>query len=231
MKHHQLLTLLLTQLLVLPSLLGAEIDLEKPSSKLRRFTSDVIFVVEAGDREKYSKRLPETIIARYHGQANLKAMAEKHLVESCQITGIRRIDEKSPEQTTATIDIYFGTRAELTPVASEKERKITLDRGFTYWTWWNDMKVINRAVIFIVTDELSGDTLEDRYIEQLLGVFGLPARSKEFDESCLSAKEQVMKNLQPLDKAILEFYYRAVPPGTRPSDVDKIFREEWSKKR
>jgi hypothetical protein len=106
-----------------------------------------------------------------------------------------------------------------------------LERGFTYWTWWDDKKVISRAVIFIATDDLSGAALEDRFIEQLLGVFGLPARSKEFDESCLSAKEQVLTNLQPVDKAILQFYYRAVPAGTRPRDVDEIFREKWSKAR
>jgi hypothetical protein len=231
MNIHTLIPLLLTPLLtVLPSS-GGEIDLEKPSSKLRRFTSDVIFVVEAGDRERYSKRLPEFISVHFHGQPGLKPIVEKHLSDFCHITGVKKMEEGAHNQTAAKIDFHFGPQAELAKKAKDMERKITLERGITYWTWWDDKNTINRSVILIATDKLAGAALEDKLIEQLLGVFGLPARSKEFDQSCLSSKEQVLTSLQPLDKAILGFYYRAVPAGTRPQEVDTIFRDQWSKKR
>lgn len=220
---------LLTLLFTLTSSFGREMDLEKPSSELRRFISDVIYEVEAGDREKYSKRLPESILLEFHGNPALKLIAEKHLSELCELTGVKSVENPASGQTVARIGIYFGSQDDLTKVAIGLDRQITLARGFTYWKWWDDKKLINRAVVFIATDKLTGPALEDRLIEQLLAVFGLPSRSKEIDESCLSTREQVMTNLQPLDKAILRFYYRAVPAGTKPREFDKIFREQWNK--
>lgn len=208
-----------------------EIDLEKPSSQLRRFVSDVIFEVEAGDREKYSKRLPEHVAVEFFGQAGPKPVAEKHLSEFFQISGVKRIDKPVEGQRSAKIEIYFGSQDELSKTAKELDGQITLARGFTYWTWWDEDKTINRAVVLVATDKVSGPALEDRLIEQFFGVFGIPARSKEFDESCLSSEDAVLTNLQPVDKALLEFYYRAVPPGTKPRNFDKLFREEWKRKR
>jgi hypothetical protein len=221
---------LFTLLFTLTSSLGRELDLEKPSSELRRFMSDVIYEVEAGDREKYSKRLPEAILPEFHGNPALKLIAEKHLGELCELTGVKRVDNPASGQAVAKIGIYFGSQDDLTKVAIDLDRQITLDRGFTYWKWWDDKKIINRAVIFIATDKLAGPALEDRLIELLLSVFGFPSRSKEIEESCLSTEEKVLTSLQPLDKAILKFYYRAVPAGTKPREFDKIFREQWSKK-
>jgi len=231
MKSHTPLLILASLLVVATPSLSREIDLEKPSSKLRRFASDVIFEVEAGDREKYSKRLPEAVIVTFHGQPQPKATAEKHLADFLDLTGTKKIDKAVEGTKSATIEIYFGSQAELAKAAEEIDRQITLERGYTYWTWWDEEKTINRAVVFVATDKLSGLALEDRLIEQLFGVFGLPARSNEFDESCLSSEEKVLTTLQPIDKALLTFYYRAVPAGTKPRDFDKIFRDQWKKTR
>jgi len=231
MKSTTPLLILATLLVVVTPSLSREVDLEKASSKLRRFANDVIFEVEAGDREKYSKRLPEAVIVEYFGQPQPKPTAEKHMAEFLELTGIKKIDKAVEGTKSASIGIYFGSQDELAKSAKEIDRQITLERGYTYWTWWDEDKTINRAVVFMATDKLSGLALEDRLIEQLFGVFGLPARSNEFDESCLSSEEQVLTTLQPIDKALLNFYYRAVPAGTKPRDFEKIFRDEWEKKR
>lgn len=227
MKPYPCAPSILAILITVSSSLGREIELEKPSPKLRRFANDVIFEVEAGDREKFSKRLPAAIAVEFHGKPEPRPIAEKHLKELCEITGVTNMDGPGA----AKIGIYFGTQEELAGIAKGMERKITLERGYTYWKWWDEGDTINRAVVFIATDKLSGAALEDRLLEQLLSVFGLPARSKEFDESCLSAEDQVLTSLQPVDKALLGFYYRAVPPGTTPGEFDDIFREKWSEKR
>lgn len=211
--------------------MGREVELEKPTPKLRRFANDVIFEVEAGDREKFSKRLPATISVEFHGKPEPRPVADKHLKELCEITGVTKIDYPGATRGAAKIGIYFGTQEELADIAKGMERKITLERGYSYWKWWDEGDTIHRAVVFIATDKLSGAALEDRLLEQLLSVFGLPSRSKEFDESCLSAKDQVLTSLQPVDKALLGFYYRTVPAGTTPGEFDDIFREKWSGKR
>ena len=230
MKPHLLAAFFLSQIFAVSSSSGREIDLGKPSAKIRRFISDVVFMVEAGDRERYSKRLPESIIVQYHGEVQPKAMAEKHLTEFCQITGVKVTQGAFVQPPVAKVDIHFGPQAELARLAKEMDRQITLPLGYTFWIWWDEKRIIDRAAVFLATDRLSDAALEDRYIELLLGVFGLPSHSKEYDESCLSTKEQVLTTLQPLDKAMLEFVYRAVPAGTKQRDIDKIFEQEWLKK-
>jgi hypothetical protein len=175
--------LVLSALSVLPSTLAGEVEMEKASSKLRRFATDVIFVVEAGVRESYSKRLPDSILVDVVGQAP-GGLVEKHVSEFCAITGVKKLEPSAAGGKETKVTIYFGSQAEL----------------------------------------------EDKFIEHLLGVFGLSSRSREFEESCLSSKEQVMTSLQPVDKAVLAFYYRAVPSGTKPRELEKLFREKWAPK-
>ena len=207
-----------------------EIELDKPSSKLRRFASDVIYEVESGDREKYSKRLPKHVIMDWHCTPKQQQLVQKHLDELFRCTGVSANRPIGPLDQPAKISIYFGLQDELAKVAKKMDRQIDLERGYSYWTWWNDKRVIIRAVIFIATDRIAGANLEDRLIEQFLGVFGLPAKSDEFDESCMSSEEPVFTSLQPVDKALLEFYYRAIPAGTKPRDFDKVFKADWIKK-
>ena len=103
---------------------GREIDLEKPSAKLKRFLSDVDYVVEAGDRERFSKRLPESIIVNFNGQAAQKAVTEKQLAEFfCKVTGVNKLENVSAAESAAKIEIYFGREAELVKVANELEKR------------------------------------------------------------------------------------------------------------
>lgn len=229
MKIHTALRQLLFLSLICTPLSGREIDLDKPSSKLRRFANDVIFEVEAGDREKYSKRLSETLTVEFFGQPAEVALTEKHLTDFLLATGVKKIDKAVDGQRSAKISIYFGTQAELSKTAEKLSDKINLSRGYSYWTWWDKDRTINKAVIMLATDKISGEALEDRLIEMLLGVFGFAARSNEIDESCLTSKDAVFTTLQPVDKALLKFYYREVPAGTKPRDFDKLFRDKWKK--
>lgn len=210
---------------------AAETDISKPSSKLRRFVSDVIFEVAAGDREKYSKRLPGSITVNYHCLPAERQLVESHLEEFLSASGVKVESPPQAGSPSASIAIYFGDKASLTTIAKSIDRQISIDDGFTYWTWWGEDRTISRGVVFICTDKLAGKELEDRLTEQLLGIFGLPARSSEFDETCLSSKESVFTSLQPLDKATLKFIYQSVPPGTKPREFDTIFREKWEKVR
>lgn len=207
-----------------------DIQLDKPSSKLRRFSSDVIYEVEAGDREKYSKRLPKHVTLDWNCTPQQQRLVQKHLNVLFQCTGVRLTEDLTASDQAAKISIYFGQQDELTKIAKKIDRKINLDRGYTYWKWWTDKRTINRSVVFISTDRIAGVNLEDHLIELLLGVFGLPSKSNEIDESCMSSENPVFTSLQPVDKALLEFYYRAIPAGTKPRDFDKLFKAHWIKK-
>ena len=203
-----------------------DFDFSKYSTKVRNFISDVAFEVEAGDREKYSKRLAPAIDLTVHGDVVQKTMVEAKIAPFLAASGVTS-NGPAPDGTRAKIDVYFGDSGTLTPVAAGISKDISLDLGATYWTWWTDGRVINRAVIFICTDKIAANRIEDKVVEKLLAVFGFPSTSRESDQSCLAASDPNFVTLQPLDVALIKFYYKEVPAGTKPSELDKIVREKW----
>ena len=221
---------------------AAEIDLSKPSSKLRRFMGDVIFVVEAGDRERHSKRLRPKIQATFQCTAAERKLVETKLAAFNELTGLEVTSVEKPgesaaaiapvettDDNTAKVTFYFGESAALVDIAKKVSPQVTLNQGSNYWTWWDEKRMIKSAVVFICRDKLAGNEMEARLVEMLLGVYGLPARSGETDDSCLSDRTHEFTSLQPIDKAVLKFYYKAVPADTKPAELDKIFREQWGK--
>jgi len=215
--------------LLLVQLSGArELDLTKGSSKLRRFASEVIFVVEAGAREKYSKRLPDNVEVFIEAEPLETKIVQGHLDKFLSLSGVK--NQPLAGQTKglrARLEIYLGPKEELLEKAEKIDKQISLDHGHTYWKWWDGDKYITRAVIFVATDIFRGENLDDRLIENLLGAFGLPSESGEIDESCSTDEDTVFDRLQPVDEALLKFYYQSVPANTKPREFDKIFRAKW----
>ena len=237
----QLFLIALLALSIIPTR-AAEIDLSKPSSKLRCFLGDVIFVVEAGDRERHSKRLRPKIQATYQSTPAEQKIVEAKLSDFNDLAGLEVTAAGKPEESaasvapvetsdenTAKITFYFGESAALADIAKNVSPQVSLDRGYSYWTWWDDKRIITRAVVYICRDKVAGKVMEARLVELLLGVYGLPAKSGETDDSCLAEKTHEFTSLQPVDKAVLKFYYKSVPADTKPAELDKIFREQWGK--
>ncbi|RYD37514.1 MAG: hypothetical protein EOP87_03350 [Verrucomicrobiaceae bacterium] len=206
-----------------------EFDFSKYSTKLRNFISDTVFGVEAGDREKQSKRLPGVVTLNVHGDAAAKALVEAKLGMFLTATGVRTEALAAGGGKHAQLEVHIGESGKLIPEAAAISKEISLDRGHTYWTWWDDERFVIGAVIFICTDRVAAGRMEDKLVENLFHVFGFPATSKDTDASCLSESDPNFPSLQPIDQAILKFYYKEVPAGTKPSALDKIVREKWPK--
>ncbi len=206
-----------------------EFDFTKYSTKLRNFISDTVFGVEAGDREKQSKRLPGVVTLNVHGDAAAKALVDAKLAMFLAATGVQTDALAAGGGKQARLEVHIGESGKLIPEAAAISKEISLDRGHTYWVWWDDERFITAAVIFICTDRVASGRTEDKLVENLFHVFGFPSTSKDTDVSCLSESDPNFTTLQPIDKAILQFYYKEVPAGTKPSALDKIVREKWPK--
>jgi len=206
---------------------AGELDIDKASSKIRRFCSDVIYSVGVGDTRRLSFRMPEKIGVKIVSDQGFEGGIRKHLDKFCVTTGVTIIDKAGDGDT--ILSVYHLPKEKLVDIAKELSREITIDRGFSYWVWWEDGdRSVSKAVIFLASDSLAGKNLEDKLIEQLLGVFGLPSLSDEFDESCMAMNETLLVELQPIDLRLLEFFYKNIPAGTRPREFDAIFREKWA---
>ncbi len=210
--------------------MAREFDFSKYSTKLRNFISDTVFGVEAGDRERQSKRLPAAVTLTVHGDAAAKAMVEAKLAMFLSATGIQTDAFAAANGGKhARIDVHIGDSGKLIPAAAAISKDISLDRGDTYWVWWDEERFVTDALVFICTDKVAAGRVEDKLVENLFHVFGFPSTSKDTDASCLSESDPNFTTLQPIDQAVLKFYYKEVPAGTKPSALDKIVREKWPK--
>lgn len=212
------------------NLQARDIDPKKYSSKLTRFIVDVVFEVEAGNRERHSKRLPSHLKITYHCNPVQKKLCETKLAQFLNASGVSTEGTAKNSEPTATLDIYFGETKDLYKAARKHENEIMLNRGYTYWKWWDTDRRITKALVFICTDKIAGKKLEDKLIEQLFGVFGLPSKSKEAEKTCVGINDSIFTELQPLDLAVIKFCYQNIPAGSTPSEVKKIVREKWPKK-
>lgn len=210
--------------------IAKDLDPAKYSSGLRRFIGDVVYEVEAGDRDKYFKRLPANLKLNHHCDAAHQQLCDTRLKPFLEATSVSIESPADSSAPVATLDVYFGDSKSMETKAAEISKEITTTRGFTYWKWWDTNNVTTRAVIMICTDRFNGPELEDKLIEQLLGVFGLPSTSNAADNSCMAEHEKTFTALQPLDQAVLKFLYTHVPAGTRPADLNKLVREAWEPK-
>lgn len=207
-----------------------EVDPAKYSSRLSSFIADVVYEVEAGDRDKKFKKLAPHLKLQINGDKDSETIFNAKLKEFLAVTGVT--NEKPEGSLTPTCDlrVYFGSTASIREKAAEIDKKIMFKDGATYWKWWDDNHTVIGAAIFISTDEFKGEKLEDRLVEILLGVFGLPSQSKSADNSCLSMEEDIKTSLQPLDIEVMKFLYQSVPAGARPSELKKLIRDKWDKR-
>jgi hypothetical protein len=156
-------------------------------------------------------------------------MVEGKLAMFPEATGVKTSALPAGGGKHAQLKVLIGESGKLIPEAAAISKDISLDHDHCYWVWWDDERIVTDAVIFICTDRVAAGRTEDKLVENLFHVFGFPSTSRATDMSCLSSSDPNFSVLQPIDKAILKFYYEEVPVGSRPAALDKIVREKWPK--
>jgi hypothetical protein len=206
-----------------------EPDFDIYSARLNRFFKDVLFVVDVGDKEKCTKRLPEQISVFIDcNDSSLRQAAIQQLDQLCDVTGISYAITNEPSS--ALLKVFIGQSSELIKLSKEYSSKINLRSGRNYWIFWDKNSVINSGVIFICNDVLSKPEEQASGLTGLLmGVFGVPSHSDEFKDTCLNPRSSFTQ-IQPLDSRLLQFYYANIPAGMRPAEVQKVLKEKWSGK-
>lgn len=80
---------------------------------------------------------------------------------------------------------------------------------------------------FLCSDRVSGDEARDTLLADLIGAFGFPSQSSEFDDCRLLKRGSPQPVLTPVDRKDINFCYKHVPPGTKASGLKKIFKDHW----
>ncbi|HEX8311344.1 MAG TPA: hypothetical protein VF614_08515 [Chthoniobacteraceae bacterium] len=217
MTRHLALT---SVVLALPAF-GGEPDFSTSSAKVKRFAEDIVYMVSAGEREPYSKRwLSAPRLVVNSTDAELASFVEDSYAEICREAQLGKAGE-------TTLTVHIGPSRTLGKVAAERSRQINLRSGHTYWIWWNEDRSIKDAVVFLCVDQVPAPSARHLLLVNVLGAFGFPSKSSEFEETCLSSKRTIRSELTPLDRRLIGFYHRHVPPGTRKSDLRKLVEASW----
>ncbi len=229
MKHILTITTLAISIVV-GTANARDVDPSKYSTSLRTFITDVVYEVEAGDRDKKFKKLAPHLQIKMHGDKNGEVIFNTKLKQFLAATGVTTEKPQGESGITCDLQVYFGSTADIKAKAADIDKEISFKDGATYWKWWDGTHTVNRVVIFVSTDEFKGEALEDRIVELLLAVFGLPSQSKRADNSCLSTDDKIKPSLQHLDIAVLNFLYQSVPAGTSPTELKNLIRGKWPKR-
>jgi hypothetical protein len=225
---------------------AADADFTKPSANVKRFVTDVAYVVEAGDRDRITKRwviAPQLVVNST--DVTLKSYVESAFMQLCQAakltprtdTGAPKLspggDPSAAKRTRGTdtaspmLTVWIGPSRALAKEAQRENGQISLRGGHTYWTWWKD-GTLTDAVVYLCTDSFKGAEAERALLTDLVSAFGFPATSKVFDTTILSSK-RTQTTLTELDKMLFAFYYTHVPPGTKKPALSNLVEEHWGK--
>lgn len=83
--------------------------------------------------------------------------------------------------------------------------------------------------MFLFTDRTGGDKAKDLLLTNILGAYGFPSTSKEFEETAFTSLDKVFTGLTPLDTKAIRFFYTHVPPGQTAQEVKRIVEVSWEK--
>lgn len=196
---------------------------DSSARKHQRFVEDVVYVIEKGDNEPFSRRwiaLPNLVMQST--DPALQKQAEVIFADICKEAGLVEAPKGGGDMV-----VHIGPSRELNKIAKEEKVLLTPSTRHQFWMWWNEYHQLTRAVIFLCTDRVEGPEAIDTLRRDMVAAIGFPSRSAEVDDCCMSKKSSLLSGLTDIDRKIIHFYYTQVPPGTKPAEFKRIFKEQW----
>lgn len=192
--------------------------------KFRKFAIEVLFIVQAGDREHSVQKLPDLF---YYGvsspDAGLEKAVEGMIEEIAKAAGINPVKATTFDK--ALFKVYVGREEDLRRLARrEYSRELKLAGGAGYWRFYNANKVVTEAAVFLCGDVIRDDGRRRlNLLRTILGAFGFPTASSVYENSVFNGAAA----LQEVDRRLIEFVYKHVPAGSDEGDVRALARNWW----
>ena len=136
----------------------------------------------------------------------------------------KQIKILSPDDQEATLKLYFVKQNEMRKLAEKNEFEFdSLNWGYFY-SWWNPNYEIERSLVMIAEDKLSGYRLHHFVLEEVTQALGFPGDSHRFTDSVFYEdrdKREYGKatRLSNHDRQLIQFHYRYNKPGDIPIQV------------
>lgn len=226
----------LATLSFLASLVAVQSGWAQLDQKTIRFVGEVLVGTEYGSpfkdqvcvRWETRPRL-STFGDGSHHPAVVKKTVDQ--INSC-LPSTRQIEILEANDPSATIKLYFVPLKEFDRFAKEEKVQVSSSDWGVFFLQWNGAYEIEKAVVLIASDKLSGHRLQHFIIEELTQCLGLAGDSNRFEDSVffenLTAKKYGSAvEFSSLDRKLIRFLYEQVPAGTGPVELGVLLERHW----
>lgn len=161
--------------------------------------------------------------------AELGKHVETVFAQVCEAAGLQAGEPN------LTLEVHLGPLEEIKKLRAAETNPAAERGAIAYYAYVDEAHALTRAVIYQATDRYDQDHrphAKADLITYLLQSFGLAdyTRGLEKTESSLAfdmSADPGPESLTDLDKKLLAFLYKHLPPGTKKADFGRIFRKNW----
>lgn len=139
-----------------------------------------------------------------------------------------------PESEGATLKLYFVKHNEIRALADQNGFEFDTVNWGCFYCWWNRDYVIERSIVMIAEDKLSGYRLHHFVLEEVTQSLGFPGDSHRLADSVFYEdrdKREFGKTtkLSKQDRELIRFHYQHNRPGDIPIQVGLNMAKNWRK--
>ncbi len=144
----------------------------------------------------------------------------------------RRLEQLPDEDDDALIKLYFVKLESFQEIADQHDFQVVKgNRGF-FFLQWDSKRELQKAVVLIAEDKLSGNRLRHFVLEEVVQSLGLGGDSKHFPKSVFYENKLLLRygtatQLAPIDRKLITFLYQHVPAGAEAVEVGQLFEKHW----
>lgn len=200
-----------------------------------RFVEDVLFEAEYDIRpQRFCKLWSSAPRLSTFGPDNQHPRVIKNVVKQLNecLPDKIEIEILSPGDESATLKIYFVPLDDFPQIAEANGFQAVENNWGFFYTSWNYQFEIEKAVVMIATDKLSGSRLHHFALEEITQSLGFVGDSKRFEKSVFFENADQRKygsatNFSTLDKKLIRFHYKHNQPGDTPVEVGMRMAKHW----
>ena len=206
----------------IPACVAAQIE-----SANIHFMQDVLFHTEYQvTPDRYCKQWATAPKLSVFGSQSRHPRVVENVVKqlnSC-LPSDKQIQILRPESGDATLKLYFVKHSEMRGLAEQNEFQFETENWGYFYNWWNNKYEIERAMVMIAENKISGNRLHHFVLEEVTQSLGFPGDSHRFPDSVFYEdrdKREYGKatKLSKQDSALIRFHYRYNKIGDIPIQV------------
>lgn len=208
----------------------------QPDSDTTLFIADVLCGTEfSGVSEKFCVRWNKSPSLSTFGQGNLHPVVVANVINQLNacLPESRQVRKVGDNDSKADIQLFFAPLRKFPEIAEEHGFELVEGNWGFFDIRWNDDYEIEKSIVMIADDRLTGSRLHHFVLEEVTQSLGLAGDSKRkpdsvFFEDASKRKYGKVVRLSRLDRKLIKFHYQHVKPGSHPVELGVQLAKHWN---